>query len=165
MDEQSFESLRRLLALKRHEAPPPGYFNNFSRQVMVRIRSGEAQEAATWFDRISGLLKWLERFENKPVFAGGFATGLCLLLIFGAVMAQRPEAASQAFLQPASRDAAPFAAPATAPDQMQASLSPSPNQIMIADNSTNPIIDFQNASMPIGQMPVAQLASFPTSGN
>ncbi len=28
--EHNFQDLKRLLKLKRHEVPPPGYFNNFS---------------------------------------------------------------------------------------------------------------------------------------
>jgi hypothetical protein len=40
--EQNFEELKKLLTIKRHEVPPPGYFNHFSGQVISRIRAGEA---------------------------------------------------------------------------------------------------------------------------
>ena len=163
-DQQNFESLRRLLALKRHETPPPGYFNNFSRQVMARIRAGEARGATTLLDRIPWLVGWLDSFEAKPVFAGGFATGLCALLILGAVMAQRPETGLQAFLQPATRDAdsLQMVAAVTTPIAT-AGLEESPGQIMI-DNSTNPVVNFQDPfsrQTPFSVQPV----SFPISGN
>ncbi len=38
---KNFDELKRLLKLKRHEIPPPGYFNNFSGEVISRIRAGE----------------------------------------------------------------------------------------------------------------------------
>jgi hypothetical protein len=164
-NQQNFESLRRLLALKRHETPPPGYFNNFSRQVMARIRAGEAEASVSLSERFGmpWLLKWLQGAETKPMFAGSFATVLCLLLLFGAVIAQRPEAASQAFLQPAARDAALLPMIASAAPMAPPALEQSAGQIMINDNSTNPVINF--ASAPVGQMPVsAQFASF-AAGN
>jgi len=169
-NQQNFESLRRLLTLKRHETPPPGYFNNFSRQVMARIRAGETGEAASQAEGllpgIPWLLNWLQGLETKPVFAGSFATALCLLLLFGAVVAQRPESASQAFLQPMAREAAPFATIATATPMAPTTLEQPVNQIMIADNSTNPVINFQSASLPLGQMQVnPQFATFPVPGN
>ncbi len=158
----NFESLRRLLALKRHEMPPPGYFNNFSRQVIGRIRAGEAGARSGLSDRESGSMPWFLRLfqsiESKPVFAGGFATALCGLLLFGAVMAQRPETISQALLQPPAQDASPLLASTTSP------LSQPVNQFLIADNSTNPVVQFGSASA--GQMPFSsQLTSFPVSGN
>jgi hypothetical protein len=166
-NQQNFESLRRLLALKRHEVPPPGYFNNFSRQVIARIRAGEVEDSATRWERLfvgmPWLLKWLQGIETKPVFAGGFATALCLLLLFGAVMAQRPESVAQAFLQP-TRETAPFATTiATATPMPPTALEQPVNQIMIADNSTNPVINF--ASAPMGQIPNPQFLTFPVSGN
>ena len=169
-DQQNFESLRRLLALKRHEVPPPGYFNNFSRQVIARIRAGESEASASLWEHLLGgmpwLLKWLQSLETKPAFAGSFATALCLLLVFGAVMAQRPETAAQAFLQPAAREVVPFSTVATVTPVTPTALEPPVNQIMIADNSTNPVINFQNTSLPVGQSPFnAQFVNFAVPNN
>jgi len=78
-DSQNFDSLRRLLALKRHEQPPPGYFNRFSRDVMARIKAGESGGEASFelplFQRLFAL------FDVKPVFAGAFGMAMCALLI------------------------------------------------------------------------------------
>ena len=162
-NQPNFESLRRLLALKRHETPPPGYFNQFSSQVMARIRSGEAE--ASWAERLFGAMPWLlsllQTLETKPVFAGGFATGLCALLLFGAVMAQRPEAASTAFLQPAAPENTSLAS------ATPSALQPPVNQFMVAENSTNPVFSFQPPSTaPFGQIPVsAQFTTYSGSGN
>jgi len=167
-NQPNFESLRRLLALKRHEVPPPGYFNNFSSQVMARIRVGEDESSTNWLERVFAampwLLKWLRGLETKPVFAGGFATTLCLLLVFGAVMAQRPESAPEALLQPTSREVTPFAS--TTPAGSTALEQPV-NQIMVAENSTNPVINFQSPSpAPFGQIPLnAQFVNYSPSGN
>ncbi len=84
-NQSNFESLRRLLALKRHEMPPPGYFDTFSKRVIARIRAGEAETPASLSERLSEqvpwLLKFLQAFEAKPVFASAYAFALCLLLI------------------------------------------------------------------------------------
>jgi len=165
MSEQqpNFESLRRLLALKRHETPPAGYFNNLSRQVIARIRAGEtgteAELSGRLFARMPWLLQLLQSLETKPVFAGGFATAMCAVLLFGAVIAERPESTAQAILQqPATQEVAPLVASATPAAMVQ------PANPMLIDTSTNPVINF--ASAPLGQMPVsAQFTSFPLSGN
>ncbi|PYJ05511.1 MAG: hypothetical protein DME25_08320, partial [Verrucomicrobia bacterium] len=81
-ESQDFTQLRRLLALKRHEQPPPGYFHDFSRQVVVRIRAGatgDPESAMVWE------VPWLRRlwaaFETKPILAGAFGVLVCGLLL------------------------------------------------------------------------------------
>jgi len=86
-EEQNFEKLSRLLALKRHEVPPPGYFNNFSREVIARIKAGDRGESAapatafswenTWFGRLWTAL------EARPAFAALCGMVLCGVLVFG----------------------------------------------------------------------------------
>ena len=81
-ESENFEQLRRLLALKRHEQPPPRYFSNFSSQVIDRIRAdGAAQRRpateGTWWERLWTML------EAKPLFAGAFGAGVCAVLVSG----------------------------------------------------------------------------------
>ncbi len=94
-NENNFESLRRLLALKRHEAPPPGYFNDFSSQVLQRIHLGQAENPDDLSEELFSHAPWLAKlahlFDARPVFTGGFAGALCLLLLFGIVYAERPD--------------------------------------------------------------------------
>src|SRR5262252_6649756 len=91
---ENFESLRRLLALKRHELPPPGYFNTFSRQVIVRIQAGERGEDKVGFGQWLLEGAWLQRFwnafETKPALAGAFGVMVCGLLISGVIYSDQP---------------------------------------------------------------------------
>ena len=43
-DRQSFEALRRLLALKRHEQPPPGYYEHLRDRVLDRLQIDDEPE-------------------------------------------------------------------------------------------------------------------------
>ena len=83
-DSENFEKLSRLLSLKRHEQPPPGYFHNFSREVIVRIKAGEGSGAGAW-TRAVWDAGWLQRLwaalEAKPVLAGAVGVACCALLL------------------------------------------------------------------------------------
>jgi hypothetical protein len=95
-EQNDFEELRRLLALKRHEQPPPGYFHDFSRQVIARIDAEEALASQSWFQRTVGRSSWLwsswKGFEAKPLVAGAFGVGVCSLLVVGLVSSERVDA-------------------------------------------------------------------------
>jgi hypothetical protein len=161
-NENNFDALRQLLKLKRHETPPPGYFDNFSSQVIVGIRAGKTQASRTaderYFSEAPWLLKFLQLFELKPAFAGAFASALVLLLAFGIVYSDRPDATSQPILQNSEPSAVSFAA-------VTPSAVPPP-----ADNtglmvSTNPATSLQPVASLFGsQNPFAQPVSFSPSG-
>jgi hypothetical protein len=82
-NENNFEALRRLLVLKRHEVPPPGYFEDFSGSVLGRIRAAQATRQIPW------LLRLLHAFESKPAYPVAFASALCTLLLFGIVSVEQ----------------------------------------------------------------------------
>jgi len=87
-DSDNFDPLRRLLTLKRHEAPPPRYFNDFSSQVINRIKAGERGESIG-VAGLFGLSAWLQRiwaaFESRPVVTGIFGAAVCGLLVSGII--------------------------------------------------------------------------------
>ncbi|MFO1476226.1 MAG: hypothetical protein U1F98_06190 [Verrucomicrobiota bacterium] len=89
-DSHEFEALRRLMALKRHEVPPPGYFNNFSSSVISRIRAGEQQ--VSWFERWRNQSVFLQKLtalvEARPAFAGAFGAAVFALMISGIVYSE-----------------------------------------------------------------------------
>jgi hypothetical protein len=169
MSENNFESLRRLLAIKRHELPPPGYFNNFSSQVVARIRAGETDVPDSLSERLLAGAPWLvnffQVFEVKPAFTGAFASALCLLLLFGAVFAERPDAATQPLLAQATESSAPLAAisPAVALPKVTESN-------LLASGGVNPSLNLQPSLQPVAmlfgqQNPFAQQVSFNLPGN
>ncbi|MGA3163736.1 MAG: hypothetical protein ABSD77_06000 [Verrucomicrobiota bacterium] len=163
-NEPNFESLRRLLALKRHEMPPPRYFDSFSSQVIARIRAGEAGTPASPLEHLFGQIPWLleslQTFEMKPVFAGAYASALCLLLAAGVIFAERPESTSQASGEPTPQIISSFTSATTA------ALPQPVNQTLIADNSINPMFNFQSTPSSFGQiLPGAQLVDYSLPGN
>jgi hypothetical protein len=96
-DSENFEDLRRLLAVKRHEQPPPGYFHNFSRQVCARIEAGERATDFTLGSLFPGF-SWLQQswasFQTKPVFAGLVGAVACTFLLVGIVYSTENAASS-----------------------------------------------------------------------
>jgi hypothetical protein len=153
----NFRELKQLLKLKQHEVPPPGYFNHFSGDVMSRIRAGETGAPEGLLARLdSGSLMsgLLQLFQAKPGVIGGFATSLCLLLLFGVVMADRSDETS------ASGDMAGGPSIQGGSSPMGLALLPSGNSGISV--STNPIVSLQPVAALFGsqQNPLFQTAAF-----
>jgi hypothetical protein len=64
-NEKGQPSLLPLLAIKRHELPPPGYFNSFSSKIIARIEAGTHTASLTLWQKLQLLL------SNKPSLASG----------------------------------------------------------------------------------------------
>jgi hypothetical protein len=83
-DPQAFEELRRLLALKRYEQPPPGYFDRFPGEVIARIRECES---AAEFETLAPRLPWLQQLwdalQARVVFPTAFGAAVCGVLVLG----------------------------------------------------------------------------------
>ena len=69
----NFESLEKLLKLKRHEQPPPRYFSEFSGKVMSRIEAGESR-SSLW-EKFG--------FDLRPAFAAMAGVFACGLVVYG----------------------------------------------------------------------------------
>jgi len=68
-DQENFEKLQKLLALKRYEQPPPGYFNRLPNQIMARIEAGEGQ--SRFWERL------IPSFTFRPAMAYGVGLAAC----------------------------------------------------------------------------------------
>lgn len=72
-----FKDLRRLLALKKHEEPPPGYFSYLPDKIVIRIERGDLSEHSTWWE-------WLvAKYDAQPVLAGAYAFAISGLMLLG----------------------------------------------------------------------------------
>jgi hypothetical protein len=120
--EENFDSLQKLLALKRHEVPPPGYFNTFSSKVMARIEAAETRPV-TWLQKL-GL-----DFDFKPAMVCGLGVLVCGLLSAGVLtsaLEPNHQLAPGLVMAPPmnpSAEAAPFG-PVVAGDASRSSTQP-----------------------------------------
>jgi hypothetical protein len=90
-DQENFESLRILLAWKRHESPPPRYFSELPSRIWTRI---EREPVALPF--------WQRFFPNigiSPAFAYSFGLLACGTLFFGVAYSLKTDSA-QTVAQP-----------------------------------------------------------------
>lgn len=77
--DQDFTKLKQLLAAKRHEQPPPGYFDRLPGQIMAKIERAEAEKARPWWER------WFNLPLSKPAVASMYAA-MAMTLFLGAAV-------------------------------------------------------------------------------
>lgn len=68
-EQEDFEALRRLMALKRHEQPPREYLEHLSDNIRMRIEQGEGQ--LNLWDKLSA------HFSLRPSLAYAFGLTVC----------------------------------------------------------------------------------------
>jgi len=122
---EEFETLRRALALKRHEQPPPGYFDRLPNQIMARI---EASESETKFWQ-----RFIPSFTLRPAMAYGFGLAMCSAVALGVYYTSNLPANNNGAMTASSMTTSQPTMLAPAPGVTLASG----NQSTI--NSTNPI--------------------------
>jgi len=82
-EQENFDALRRLLALKRYEEPPPGYFSELPGRIWSRIEREPASESF-----------WERIFPNiglSPAFAYSFGLLACGSLFMGILYSLKTE--------------------------------------------------------------------------
>jgi hypothetical protein len=83
--DQEFQALRRLLALKRHEQPPPGYFDRLAGSIRAQLAAEQASES--WWSRL------FTRWEIRPAWAGAFAASVAAMYVVSVGLSKHPEMA------------------------------------------------------------------------
>jgi hypothetical protein len=130
---EEFSELKKLLALKRHEAPPPGYFQNFSSKVIARIEAESAPAARPWWAR------WLAEFDLRPAVASAYAlvVGGFLVVGLGVALDRPPEVAGELQMPPLAQPLLAAQAPAPSPAAAQPQLTLQP--VPLPDNGSSAV--------------------------
>ncbi len=106
-DQEKQSELQKMLALKRHEAPPPRFFKGFSDKVIDRLHVPEPQVGGPWWQRLD--------LGSKPVLVSVSAVIVFGCLAAGMVAAMRVDP--------------PKPAPRSPDDQSHLVVAPSPNAL------------------------------------
>ncbi len=81
-ESNQFSDLRKLLAAKRYEEPPPGYFEDFASTVIARIYATPVPPQRTKWEMLRSC------FELKPMWVGAYSVAVCGLLLCSLSLSQ-----------------------------------------------------------------------------
>ena len=164
---KNFRDLKRLLKLKQHEIPPPGYFHHLSGDVIARIQAGDSGRGHSFLEQIQAdspfAAALLQLFVSRPGIVGAFTTSVCLLLLLGVLFADRSDSgvaiSGSGLFTDSSASASASAADSPTLVASADTLAPPDSGITV---STNPISSLQPVHTLFGspQNPLFQDVSF-----
>jgi len=121
--DDNFDSLQKVLRVKRYEQPPPRYFNEFSGRVVSRIQSGEGR--VSWWERFG--------FDLRPAFAAGVGMVACGLVVYGVATTEGGDGFSEAGAQTLVNGSSPAL--------LDRALTAMPGA-SVTTSSTNPVVGY-----------------------
>jgi len=149
---QNFRDLKRLLKLKQHEIPPPGFFSGFSGDVLARIQAGESGSGKSFLERMQADSPFasmlLQLLAARPGVVGALATSVCLMLLMAVLFVDRSEpgavASDSAFFAQSTSPATPTTA--AIPTEVASSelLATSDTGITISTNQVSSLQPMNN---------------------
>jgi hypothetical protein len=114
----NFEQLRKLLALKKYEQPPPGYFDQLSARIINRIESVEMGRNTLW-ERLGFA------FGSKPAFVCALGVVVCGLFCIGILSTLQGTTANAVASAPQLAFGSESALPMmSAPEEARSSVEP-----------------------------------------
>ncbi|MDH7501768.1 MAG: hypothetical protein QHJ82_03505 [Verrucomicrobiota bacterium] len=96
--EEQFSELQRLLAIKRHERPPPGHFDRLAQQIRRALEAETVSACSTWWER------FISRFDMQPAWAAALAVAVAAVYLYAFVASQGPQSPRVSVHHPASQD-------------------------------------------------------------
>ncbi|MGC8989018.1 MAG: hypothetical protein ACP5MD_02750 [Verrucomicrobiia bacterium] len=115
--EEQFSELQRLLAIKRHERPPPGHFDRLAQQIRRALEAETISACSTWWER------FISRFDMQPAWAAALAVAVAAVYLYAFVASQGPQSPRVSVHHPASQDWVSAAHPFWIPSPVAAPVS------------------------------------------
>jgi hypothetical protein len=92
----NLQRVSRLLAFKRHERPPVGYFDRFPREIIARIRAEECAPDSLWESVASRIPCFQQLLTISEPLAGAVGLAVCGVLIRGFIISDSSVASQSA---------------------------------------------------------------------
>ena len=126
------ERLRKLLALKRHEQPPPGYFENLSARIIRRIEATETAHPTWWQHLGFG-------FGFKPAVVCAMGVIACGLFCAGIISGLQGTTANAVPPTLLAFDTEPNLPMIAAPEEARSSIEPVITEVSASPFSRAPV--------------------------